>query len=77
MNKGSLVRIPPSSSMTVMFKPIAGLCQSVRKLLPLQYMPITIELSLTDNPLDLVITQGDRPGGGAIAHAFLYRCSIY
>ena len=54
----SLVRIPPSSHMTVMFKPVAGLFQSVRKYLPLQFMPITIELSLVDNPLDPIITQG-------------------
>ena len=45
--------------MTVMFKPIAGPFQSVRKCLPLQFMPITIELSLVDNPLDPIITQGD------------------
>jgi len=54
----TLVRIPPSSHMTVMFKPVAGLFQSVRKYLPLQFMPITIELSLVDSPLDPIITQG-------------------
>ena len=54
----TLVRIPPSSHMTVMFKPVAGLFQSVRKYLPLQFMPITIELSLVDNPFDPIITQG-------------------
>ena len=54
----TLVRIPPSSHMTVMFKPVAGLFQSVRKYLPLQFMPITIELSLVDNPLDPIIIQG-------------------
>ena len=39
-------------------------------------MPITTELSLVDNPLDPVISQGDHPSGGAIANAFLYICSI-
>ena len=66
----TLVRIPPSSHMTVMFKPVAGLFQSVRKYLPLQFMPITIELSLVDNPLDPIITQGGRPDAGAIANGF-------
>ena len=56
--------------MTVVFKPVAGLFQSVRKFLPLQFMPITIELSLVDNPLDPIIPQGTRLGGGAIANAF-------
>ena len=72
----TLVRIPPSSHMTVMFKPVAGLFQSVRKYLPLQFMPITIELSLVDSSLDPIITQGRRPDASAIANGFLYRCSI-
>jgi hypothetical protein len=33
-------------------------------------MPITIELSLVDNPFDPIITQGRRPGEGAIANGF-------
>jgi hypothetical protein len=68
----SLTRIPPSSSMTVIFKPIAGLFQSVRKFLPLQFMPITIELSLVDNPLDPIIyTNVADPGDGTrIANSF-------
>ena len=61
--------------MTVMFKPVAGLFQIVL-CLPLQFMPITIELSLVDSPLDPIITQGRRPDAGAIANGFLYRCSI-
>jgi len=56
--------------MTVMFKPVAGLFQSVRKYLPLQFMPITIELSLVDSPLDPIITQGRRPDAGAIPNGF-------
>ena len=70
MTTDTLVRIPPSSHMTVMFKPVAGLFQSVRKYLPLQFMPITIELSLVDNPLDPRIIQGVRPDAGAIANGF-------
>ena len=62
-----LTHIPLSSSMTVIFKPIAGILQ-VRKFLPLQFMPITIELSLVDNILDPIIYNSNpRPGVGAIA----------
>ncbi|MFM7978535.1 MAG: hypothetical protein ACKPKO_04400, partial [Candidatus Fonsibacter sp.] len=50
-NDGFITRINPSSYMTVIFKPIAGLLQ-VRKYLPLQFMPLTIELSLVDNATD-------------------------
>ena len=77
-NNKSLTSIPPSSSMTVIFKPIAGLFQSVRKYLPLQFMPITIELSLVDNPLDpIIFTDVRDPGDGIrIANSFLYTCFI-
>ena len=46
--------------MTVMFKPLAGILKT-RKYLPLQFMPLTIELSLVDNPVDPIIY------GGAVA----------
>ena len=57
--------------MTVIFKPIAGLFQSVRKCLPLQFMPITIELSLVYNPIDpIIFTTVAEPGANPVANAF-------
>jgi hypothetical protein len=59
--------------MTVIFKPIAGLFQSVRKYLPLQFMPITIELSLVDTPIDpIIFTDVAEPGANPVANAFFY-----
>ncbi|MFM7978440.1 MAG: hypothetical protein ACKPKO_03910, partial [Candidatus Fonsibacter sp.] len=56
----SLTRTAPSSSMTVLFKPIAGILQ-VRKYLPLQFVPLTIELSLVDNATYPIIYPGVHP----------------
>ena len=40
--------IPASSSQTVLFKPWSGILNQ-RKYVPIRLMPITIELSLTDD----------------------------
>ncbi|MFM7984730.1 MAG: hypothetical protein ACKPKO_35945, partial [Candidatus Fonsibacter sp.] len=49
--------------MTVIIKPIAGVLQ-VRKYLPLQFVPLTIELSLVDNATyPIIYTSETRPGG--------------
>ncbi|MFM7982141.1 MAG: hypothetical protein ACKPKO_22765, partial [Candidatus Fonsibacter sp.] len=56
----SLTRTAPTSSMTVIFKPSAGILQ-VRKYLPLQFVPLTIELSLVDNATDPIIYPGVYP----------------
>ena len=62
----SVVAIPAGSSMTVMFKPCCGLFNTIRKYLPLQIMPIVIELSLVDNPLDPIIYTGVNRGVAAV-----------
>ena len=54
--------------MTVMFRPLSGLLQ-VRKSLPLQCLPLTIELSLVDDPLEPIIF-GGAAGGGLPANSF-------
>ena len=63
-----VTRIPASSTMTVMFRPLVGLLQ-VRKYLPLQFMPLTIKLSLVDNPLDPIIFGPVIADGAAVAAA--------
>ena len=57
VNNGSAVSIiylpgiPGASYQTVLFKPLSGILNQ-RKYIPLRFMPITIELSLVDDPLD-------------------------
>ena len=51
----SLVGIPGASYQTVLFKPLSGILNQ-RKYLPLRFMPITIALSLVDDPLDPIIS---------------------
>ena len=41
--------IPPSQSMSVLFKPLSGILRQ-SKFLPIRYMPLTIELTLVDDP---------------------------
>ena len=62
----SVVAIPPGSSMTAMFKPCCGWFNTIRRYLPLQIMPIVIELSLVDNPLDPIIYTGVNRGVAAV-----------
>ena len=50
-----LTGIPGASYQTVLFKPLSGILNQ-RKYLPLRFMPITIELSLVDDPLDPIIS---------------------
>lgn len=52
-----LVSIPGSQSMTAMLKLNAGIFQT-KKYLPLQFMPLTIELSLVDDPEEPIIYGG-------------------
>jgi hypothetical protein len=52
--------------MTVMFKPIGGLFNTIRKYLPLQIMHIVIELSLVANSLDPIIYTGAARGVAAV-----------
>jgi hypothetical protein len=40
--------IPPSQSMSVLFKPLSGILRQP-KFLPIRYMPLTIELTLVDD----------------------------
>ena len=47
--------IPSGQSMTVVFKPLCGLLRQ-QKYLPIRYMPITIELSLTDDATSPIIS---------------------
>jgi hypothetical protein len=47
--------IAPGSSMTVLFKPLSGILNQ-RKLLPLKYAPLTIELELVDNATDPILS---------------------
>ena len=54
--------------MTVMYRPLAGLLQ-VRRYLPLQFMPLTIELSLVDNPIDPIFFGPVLADGAAVAAA--------
>ena len=51
----NLPGIPGASYQTVLFKPLSGILNQ-RKYLPLRFMPITIELSLVDDPLDPIIS---------------------
>ena len=53
-----LVSISGSQTMTGMLKLNAGIFQT-KKYLPLQFMPLTIELSLVDDPLEPIIHGGD------------------
>ena len=46
--------MPGASFQTVLFKPLSGILNQ-RKYLPLRFMPITIELSLVDDPLDPIV----------------------
>ena len=41
--------IPPGQSMSVLFKPLSGILRQ-SKFLPIRYMPLTIELTLVDDP---------------------------
>jgi hypothetical protein len=55
-----LVGIPPTESMTV-FKPLSGLLRQ-KSFIPLQYVPLKIELSLVGNVTDPIISGiGTRP----------------
>ena len=47
--------IPPSQSMTVLCKPLSGILNQ-RKYPPTRFMPITIDLSLVDDPLDQIVS---------------------
>ena len=46
---------PGASYQTRLFKPLSGILNQ-RKYLPLRFMPITIALSLVDDPLDPIIS---------------------
>ena len=46
--------IQGSQSQTVLFKPLSGILNQ-RKYLPIQFIPITIELSLIDNMTDPIM----------------------
>jgi hypothetical protein len=41
--------ISPGQSMSVLFKPLSGILRQ-SKFLPIRYMPLTIELTLVDDP---------------------------
>ena len=47
--------IPSGQSMTVVFKPLRGILRQ-HKYLPIRYMPITIDLSLTDDATSPIIS---------------------
>ena len=51
-----LAGIPPNQSMTVLFKPLSGIIRQ-SKYLPIRYMPLTIELTLVDDPTLPIISQ--------------------
>ena len=66
----NLPGVPGASYQTVLFKPLSGILNQ-RKYLPLRFMPITIELSLVDDPLDPIISNfANYALGGAPASAF-------
>ena len=69
MNTKGLVVIPPSMAATVMLKLNAGIFQT-KKYLPLQFMPLTIELSLVDDPLEPIIYGATPPSGTVDANVF-------
>ena len=48
--------IPPSQSMTALFKPLSGILNQ-RKYLSIRFISITIELSLVDHPLDPIVDE--------------------
>ena len=64
-----LVFIPAGQAATVMLKLNAGIFQ-IKKYLPLQFMPLTIELSLVDDPLEPIIYGGEPPSGTVDANIF-------
>ena len=47
--------IPPGQSMSVLFKPLSGILRQ-SKFLPIRYMPLTIELTLVDDPHLPIVT---------------------
>ena len=51
-----LAGIPPNQSMTILFKPLNGIIRQ-SKYLPLRYTPLTIELTLVDDPTLPIISQ--------------------
>ena len=68
----SLKWIPSASYQTVLFKPLSGFLNQ-RKYLPLRFMPLTIELSLVDDPLGPIISAFTHyvvgaPPGNAFTH---------
>jgi len=71
MSAVSLVGIPGASYQTVLFKPLSGILNQ-RKYLPLRFMPITIELSMVDDPLHPIISNisNYQAGVAAPANAF-------
>ena len=73
----SLVGIPGASYQTVLFKPLSGILNQ-RKYLPLRFMPITIELSMVDDPLDPIISNFYLSGWCGCSGQCLYKCqNIY
>ena len=53
--------IKGGESHTVLFKPCSGLLNR-EKMLPLRYMPITIELELVNEPLEVIASKLDLGG---------------
>ena len=53
--------IPPTTKQTVLFKPMSGILNQ-RKYIPIRFMPITIELSLVDDPLDPIVSNMNHVG---------------
>ena len=65
-----ITTIPASSSMTIMFRPLAGILQ-VRKYFPLHFMPLTIALSFVSNAINPIIYKSNsRPPMNGIADFF-------
>lgn len=54
LNKSHLVGIPGGKYMTVLFKPLSGLLRQ-KNFIPLQYVPLKIELSLIGTAVDTIV----------------------
>ena len=71
--------IKGGESHTVLFKPCSGLFNQ-EKMLPLRYMPITIELELCNDPLEVIASKLDLGGASDFTSAntsLLWDCLLY
>ena len=69
MDKTNVLGVPPGESQTVLFKPCSGIFNQ-EKMLPIRYMPLTIELELVNDSNEPIVS--DTTTGSNASHPFAH-----